>query len=52
MHLQTQGFVINEMYILEINEQHDCIVPSEATKRHYLWDKYKIRLRDKLSDEV
>lgn len=26
IHLQTQGFVINEMHILEINEQCDYIM--------------------------
>lgn len=26
IHLQTQGFVINEMHILEVNEQRDYIM--------------------------
>lgn len=40
------------MYILEINEQCDYIMQYEVKKRLYLRDKYKIKLRDKLHDEV
>lgn len=47
-----QGFVINEMYILEINEQCDYIMQYEVGKRCYLRDKHKIKLGDKLRDEV
>lgn len=37
-----QGFVINEMYILEINEQCDYIMQYEVGKRCYLRDKHKL----------